>query len=374
MNNLIKSSWFYRKRTNIMLGTLALGSTGYLVLRYKQDQKFDHPVVKEIIRLMERNQQVVELIGYPLDTKIGLRSVFDIQNDITNLYFVVMGPKGTLLVDAQASSKSLKEIKEKEDEKKKFYLPDKEVYEKLKELKGNEEKLKEIKVNDDDKFWKLESVFADLAGQYRIAIQQNEEEKILREKNQSSFGKDTLQKNNQNQFVQNVITPRSTYQDLWAEHKYRNFKENIDSSTLSETEQEERRRFRLNQLYQKIGYIRIWMFGILIFGGMGTYIYLMKNKRKSILNSQIHQQSMNLIKKSSIAKNLFGATIKFTSSVRGAQIDKDAEFDMDIIGDKFNGIAKIKGTQNDNGTWNINEIVVEQKSDDGKILQKKKLI
>jgi hypothetical protein len=48
------------------------------------------------------------------------------------------------------------------------------------------------------------------------------------------------------------------------------------------------------------------MFGAVIFGGMGTYIYLMKNKRKSILNSQIHKEYMQFIKKSTIAKSIFG--------------------------------------------------------------------
>lgn len=39
--------------------------------------------------------------------------------------------------------------------------------------------------------------------------------------------------------------------------------------------------------------------------------------------------------------------------MRGAEIDKEADFDMDIIGDKSNGIAKVKGIQNDNGVWRI---------------------
>lgn len=32
---------------------------------------------------------------------------------------------------------------------------------------------------------------------------------------------------------------------------------------------------------------------------------------------------------------------------------------MDIIGDKFNGVAKVKGTQKDNGSWNIDQLIVE---------------
>lgn len=47
---------------------------------------------------------------------------------------------------------------------------------------------------------------------------------------------------------------------------------------------------------------------------------------------------------------------------------------MDIIGDKANGIAKVKGTQKDTGSWHIEELLVEKKSDDGKIVQKKKLL
>jgi len=43
-------------------------------------------------------------------------------------------------------------------------VPDKKAYEEMQEAKGDAEKLKEIKVNEHDKFWKLDSVFADLAG------------------------------------------------------------------------------------------------------------------------------------------------------------------------------------------------------------------
>ena len=47
---------------------------------------------------------------------------------------------------------------------------------------------------------------------------------------------------------------------------------------------------------------------------------------------------------------------------------------MDIIGDKSNGIAKVKGTQNDSGAWRIQELIVEQKANDGKITITKKLL
>lgn len=59
---------------------------------------------------MERNTQVVELVGYPLDTQIGVRSVFNVNNDIANLYFIVAGPKGKLTVEAHALSKQLSEL------------------------------------------------------------------------------------------------------------------------------------------------------------------------------------------------------------------------------------------------------------------------
>ena len=49
-------------------------------------------------------------------------------------------------------------------------MPDKSAYEEMQEARGDAEKLKEIKIKEDDKFWKLDSVFADLAGQYRIPI------------------------------------------------------------------------------------------------------------------------------------------------------------------------------------------------------------
>jgi hypothetical protein len=44
------------------------------------------------------------------------------------------------------------------------------------------------------------------------------------------------------------------------------------------------------------------MFLVAVFGGMGAYIYIMKNKRKNINNSLIHKKAENLIKNSYIAK------------------------------------------------------------------------
>ena len=69
------------------------------------------------------------------------------------------------MVDAHASALSSKELNHgSEALKKQFYVPDKKAYEEMQEAKGDAEKLKEIKVNEHDKFWKLDSVFADLAG------------------------------------------------------------------------------------------------------------------------------------------------------------------------------------------------------------------
>ena len=75
------------------------------------------------------------------------------------------------MVDAQASALSLKELNSADESlKKQFYVPDKSAYQEMQEARGDAEKLKEIKIKEDDKFWKLDSVFADLAGQYRIPI------------------------------------------------------------------------------------------------------------------------------------------------------------------------------------------------------------
>lgn len=68
---------------------------------------------------------------------------------MANLYFIVTGPKGTLMVDAQASSKPLKELQNENDSlKKKFYLPDKSAYQTMKQAKGDQEKLKSITLTE----------------------------------------------------------------------------------------------------------------------------------------------------------------------------------------------------------------------------------
>ena len=48
---------------------------------------------------------------------------------------------------------------------------------------------------------------------------------------------------------------------------------------------DEMRRFKMQELYRKIGYIRFYMGCIFIGGVIALYVYLMKNKRKSIIGS-----------------------------------------------------------------------------------------
>lgn len=130
-------------------------------------------------------------------------------------------------------------------------MPDKDIYEQMKEAKGDEEKLKAIQVPANEKFWKLEAIFADLGGQYRIPVLENDDERVLREKTRKELGTSTSTtlKSNSTVYLQTLLTPRKTGLDIWQEHSHRNFKDTIDGSTLSEAEQEERRRFRVNQMY-----------------------------------------------------------------------------------------------------------------------------
>lgn len=48
------------------------------------------------------------------------------------------------------------------------------------------------------------------------------------------------------------------------------------------------RKFKMQQLYKKVGYIRLYMFLVIMGGGMLTYTYMMKNKRVNIVGSALH--------------------------------------------------------------------------------------
>ncbi len=78
------------------------------------------------------------------------------------------------------------------------------------------------------------------------------------------------------------MSKRETIHDVFLEEARR---KGQSESPKSEEELEEIRRFKMQELYRKIGYIRFYMFCVFVAGGMAIYTYVIKNKRKNIIGS-----------------------------------------------------------------------------------------
>jgi hypothetical protein len=65
--NYLRYSWVFRSRANFSIFLLGTSSTGYLIVRYQKDRKLEHPIVMEALKLMEKNDQIIELVGNYLD-------------------------------------------------------------------------------------------------------------------------------------------------------------------------------------------------------------------------------------------------------------------------------------------------------------------
>jgi hypothetical protein len=56
-------------------------------------------------------------------------------------------------------------------------------------------------------------------------------------------------------------------------------------------------------------------------------------------------QSLDLIKRNPYILKTFGSSPRFNDQLRGAQVGDEAEFETDIMGNKSNGVAYIKGNR-----------------------------
>ena len=152
-------------------------------------------------------------------------------------------------------------------------------------------------------------------------------------------------------------------------------RKSIEDFAETEEEIEEARKFRMNEMYRKIGYVRFYMFLVLGAIAVSGYVYIQKNRRKDLTGSLIHHQAMELIKSNHLVANALGRKIRFANQIRGAAIGDEAEFELDGIGESKVGIFRVKGhVTKKAGDWEIKEIYMKVKDQKGKEVENKKIL
>ncbi|KRW99477.1 hypothetical protein PPERSA_07962 [Pseudocohnilembus persalinus] len=422
LNNL-KQIWVFKNKTNFLLFFSAFSSTGYFVARYINDQKFEHPVVQESTRLLQKNAQLIELVGYPIVVQSGLGSQARVGENQCEFKYKAKGPKGYVQIELESDAKThqqIMEIAEKQKDidqqnnkeiKSQYYILDSEIYKQITQMSsGNEENYKQKEIDQNAKFWKINSLSAELGGQYTIKVlpendnnnnqkvNQNEENKVNEEKNEEhKFFKisekekqerelkklkqekiaQQIKQNNSNQLSLTGSIPyftptqRKTINDLLVEEKRRqgNVVSEDQIQNLNQQELEEMRKFKMQQFYQKLGYIRFYMSLVMIGGAMGGYTYMMRNKRININGSQIHMYTNQMLQRHPFIKSQLGNNIKFSQNLRGQQVGNEAEFENDLYGEKARATAKVKGVYNEKtNEWKITNLDLNIYDFNGKMI------
>ena len=357
----LKNFFPFRNRTNFLVSFLACTGTSYFVFRYGNDQKFSHPVIAESLRLLMLNKQIVEMVGYPITIVPGIVRNHATYTETANVYqFVVRGPRGTLNISLQAESKPQKDIKN-DNISKEFYIPDyslKYMIDDVK-IKEGEAALEKAVIPEDKKFWKIDFLIVDISADYRIPIIKPKEQVT----NKIAIATDPVDEPKGRRYLM----------DIYKEEAERTGKDlNIPRT---EEEIEEIRRFKMNETYRKVGYVRTYLMMVAIFGTMGAYIYIIKNKRLKIQGSEIQYLMQQMVMNHSYIRGKYGNNLKFIQTSRGSIVDKSAEFEQDFMASKGFATVITKGVYDDRkNKWNISSIQVGSKNKKGEISDLYKLL
>lgn len=357
----LKKIFPFRSAPNTLITFFGLAGTTYFVFRYNNDNQFEHAVIRESLRLLTQNTQVIEMIGYPINVVPGLLSSRASISERGSLYqFAVRGPRGKLNVSLSTESKSQEEIKNAILSKE-YYIPDNSLKLILEDAKvqGGEKSLETIEIPNKQKFWKINFLSVDISPDYRIAVVKTTE-KITKT-------------DGENPNINEIQTKlRKMLFDVYNEENER--KGNINLAK-SEEEIEEIRKFRMKETYRKIGYVRFYLFGVAVLGVMLTYIFISKNKRKMIQGSEIQYMMQKIVGSNQYIKNKYGEHLKFIQSSRGSIVDKKADFEQDFFTNKGYGTIITEGVFDDKEKqWKIESIKVFSKNKKGEVSDLHKII
>jgi len=152
-------------------------------------------------------------------------------------------------------------------------------------------------------------------------------------------------------------------------------KKNFENENKTEEEMEELRKFRMQEMYRKIGYVRLYMCAILGATMMSGYIILQKYRRTSISGGVLYSQVLRFLQRNDLVTKALGKNMRFVDQIRGAVVDEEAEFKIDAFGDKNSAIFNIKAKYNRKlQEWNLIAVDMLLKDGKGKELSRKKLI
>jgi len=377
MATFFKQVWLFKSWTNFSIGTMFISGSGYFYFRHQNDKKFEHPVFKESLRIMEQNSQVIDLIGFPIYIDTGLKSRATLTDKILNSSFPVKGPRGYLNVELageakpqQAIEASLERTKSGElsdearisrlSELEDYYIADPQLLAEIDKLRSQDAgQLEKTEIPANAVFWKIDYLYVDVSRDYRIVMLPRKEEgavKIV------------------DHYKPNV--ERKTLKQVYDEEINRFSKRRqIEDAAATEEEIEELRKFRMQETYKKVGYVRFYMGMIIIAGGMAGYILLQKYKRKNVLGTVIHNQAVNYIKKNEFVTRELGRNLRFLQAARGAEIDGEADFEIDALGEKRTGTFRVKGSfDNKKKDWDLKTIEVVVKGKKGEEIKRQRLL
>ena len=339
-----------------MLTSLGISGTGYFIARYTNDRRFENPAVQEGIRRLSQNPQIVELIGYPLaliSSLVNNRAVY--KGNESNYYFLVRGPRGKLNVSLAGEWKTQGELGQDDEG---YSVPDEELQLMIEEKRTRlgEEGLEKEEIPKGGRFWRIKSLVVDLGPDYRISVLEKEKNEGEKQEKQAKPSK----------------PKRKFLGELYREEMS---KRKTPTGEKTEAEIEEIRQFKLRETYRKVGYVRFYLFMVVVFGAMGTYIYVMKNKRKQIQGTELQFLMQKYVIGHQIVKKRFGGNIKFVNMARGAIVDGTGEFEQDFMADRGFGTVFTKGTYlGKTNSWKIDSIEVGAKNKKGEVSDRTKLI
>lgn len=356
-----------------------VSGTGYFYFRHQNEKKFDHPVFKESLRVLEQNSQVIDLIGFPIYIDTGFKSRATVTDKILNSSFPVKGPRGYLNVELAGEAKpqmaieaSLERVKSGElseearqsrlAELQEYYIADPQLLAEIDKIRIQDpNQLDKTEIPPHSVFWKIDYLYVDVSRDYRI---------VLLPRNQEGAAKSTAV----DHYRPNVW--RKTLKQVFDEELNRFSKRRqIEDAAATDEEIEELRKFRMQETYKKVGYVRFYMGVVIIACGMAGYILLQKYKRKNVLGTVIHNQAINYIKKNEFVTKELGRNLRFMQSVRGAEIDNEADFEIDALGEKRTGTFRVKGLfDTKKKDWEIKNIEVVIKGKKGEEIKRQKLL
>ena len=107
----IRKYWPFKSLANFSVVAFVTSGTAFLATKYDNERKLDHPIAAEALRLVERDDRIVESIGFPVAWSSNSRNFVDKSDKTYNAEFFIEGPKGKLLLQVAAESLPLETLK-----------------------------------------------------------------------------------------------------------------------------------------------------------------------------------------------------------------------------------------------------------------------